>query len=95
MSACASAKEVSKPYYFPGHRVAIGTSIGIAAGTSHGSSSAQLLKHADMALYRAKGNGRGTYRFFERSMAEAIQLRHDLERDLRTAIEEGELDLYF
>jgi diguanylate cyclase (GGDEF)-like protein len=86
---------VSRPYDFPGQRIEIGTSIGIAVRSQDGSDSARLLKYADMALYRAKENGRGSFHFFEDSMADAIQARHALERDLQTAIEEGEFELYF
>ena len=87
-------EEVSKPYFFPGHRLEIGTSIGVAIGRD-GYDSARLLKNADMALYRAKENGRGRHYYFAASMADAIQARHRLERDLQTALEENEFEVYF
>lgn len=83
------------PYAFPGHRIDIGTSVGIARAPVDGEDSARLLKHADMALYRAKENGRGQVHFFEKSMEDEIDARHALERDIRTAIEEREFELYF
>jgi len=54
-----------------------------------------LLKSADLALYGAKGNGRGTYRFFEPDMDARAKARRELEFDLRCAIERGELELYY
>ena len=55
----------------------------------------QLLKNADMALYRAKADGRGTYRFFEAEMDARAQARRLLELDLRAALIKGEFELYF
>jgi diguanylate cyclase (GGDEF)-like protein len=88
-------RNISMPYAFPGHHIDIGTSVGIARAPVDGEDSARLLKHADMALYRAKENGRGQVHFFEKSMEEEIDARHALERDIRTAIEEREFELYF
>ena len=53
----------------------IGTSVGIALGPSNGTSPDQLIRNADLALYRAKGDGRGTYRFFEQEMDSRMQER--------------------
>ena len=66
---------VSAPYLIEGHQVVIGTSIGIAVGPSDGLTPEQLVRNADLALYRAKGDGRGTYRFFEREMDAQMQSR--------------------
>jgi diguanylate cyclase (GGDEF)-like protein/PAS domain S-box-containing protein len=59
---------VGAPYVVEGHQMTIGTSIGISVAPDDGSDPDQLLKNADMALYRAKADGRGTYRFFETGM---------------------------
>ena len=73
----------------------IGTSVGIALAPHDGSTPDQLLKNADMALYLAKGDGRGVHRFFEREMDKRLQARRSLELDLRKAVENGEFELYY
>ncbi len=86
---------ISAPYEIDGHQVVIGTSIGIAIAPGDGTEPDQLLKNADLALYRAKGDGRGTFRFFETGMdaarAGAPQARA---RPARGA-EHGEFELYY
>ena len=77
------------------HQIVVGTSIGIAIGPGDGSGSDQLLKSADLALNRAKSDGPGTSRFFEREMDQRMQARHTLERDLRAALHAGEFELYY
>ena len=86
---------VSQPFEVLGHQVNIGTSIGIAMAPSDGREPDQLLKNADMALYRAKTDGRGIYRFFEVEMDALMQQRRALELDLRKALAGGEFELYF
>jgi EAL domain-containing protein (putative c-di-GMP-specific phosphodiesterase class I) len=56
---------------------------------------ARILQHADVALYRAKEEGRNTFRFFEREMDGRLQARRALERDLRTALVRGDLDVHY
>jgi diguanylate cyclase (GGDEF)-like protein/PAS domain S-box-containing protein len=73
----------------------IATSIGIAIYPSDATDRQTLLSHADTALYRAKNEGRGTYRFFEASMGAAVRDRRLLEFDLRNAISRGELYLVY
>jgi predicted signal transduction protein with EAL and GGDEF domain len=70
-------------------------SIGIAVAPIDGIDPDQLLKNADMALYRAKADGRGVYRFFEPAMDARMQARRTLELDLRRAISNGEFELYY
>jgi diguanylate cyclase (GGDEF)-like protein/PAS domain S-box-containing protein len=77
------------------HQVVAGSSIGIAVAPRDGTDADQLLKNADLALYRAKGDGRGTHRFFESEMNRLMQARRDLERDLRNALANGEFDLHY
>jgi diguanylate cyclase (GGDEF)-like protein/PAS domain S-box-containing protein len=74
---------------------AISTSIGIAICPDDATDRHALLSHADTALYRAKNEGRGTYRFFEASMGAAVRDRRILEHDLRNAIPRGELRLVY
>ena len=86
---------VGKPYDIDGRHIVIGTSIGIAVAPNDGANPDQLLKNADMALYLAKGDGRGVHRFFEREMDKRLQARRSLELDLRKALENGEFELYY
>jgi diguanylate cyclase (GGDEF)-like protein len=88
-------KAVAAPYTIAGHEVAIGVSIGVDIATNDHASPDELLKNADMALYISKGEGRGTFRFFEPTMDAAVQNRHALERDLRCAMARGEFELYY
>ena len=86
---------VGAPYPIEGQQVVIGTSVGIAVGPSDGTSPEQLLRNADLALYRAKGDGRGTYRFFEADMDAQMQARRAMECDLRKALPAGEFELHY
>ena len=86
---------LSQPYRVDGRHIVIGTSIGITHAPSDSSDPDQLLKNADMALYLAKGDGRGSYRFFQREMDLLLQERLTLQNDLRVAILKGEFELYF
>jgi len=97
ISALASriVEVVGAPYDIQGHIVIIGSSIGIAVAPDDGTDPDQLLKNADMALYRAKADGRGTYRFFETGMDARAQARRLLEIDLRAALARGEFELYY
>lgn len=88
-------EEVSKAYEIQGHTVAVGVSIGIAIGVQDGALPETLLKNADLALYRAKAEGRGTWRFFETEMDARMQARRRLELDLRRALVEREFDLFY
>lgn len=78
-----------------GTQLAPSTSIGIAIAPGDGSDAGTLLKNADLALYRAKEAGRGTYAFFETGLNERAQVRRQLETDLRLALERGEFELYY
>ena len=86
---------VSEPYDIQGHQLVIGVSIGISMAPVDGSNSDQLLKNADMALYRAKADGRGTFRFFEAGMDARAQARRVLEVDLRAALARNEFEIYY
>ncbi|NQE64666.1 EAL domain-containing protein [Caulobacter sp. RHG1] len=86
---------MSAPFDLQGHQVVIGASVGVAAAPSDGEDADELLKKADMALYRAKGDGRGAFHFFERAMDEQLQARRALELDLRRALQAGEFELFY
>jgi diguanylate cyclase (GGDEF)-like protein/PAS domain S-box-containing protein len=85
----------SAPFDLEGHHVVIGVSIGIAVAPTDAADADQLLKNANTALYRAKADGRGTYRFFETQMDALMQARSALERDLQTALAKGEFELFY
>lgn len=78
-----------------GHRINIGASIGIALVPDHGRTPDTLLKRADMALYRAKANGRNNVTFFEDDFDLHAQQRRELELDIRTAMSERQFTLAF
>jgi diguanylate cyclase (GGDEF)-like protein/PAS domain S-box-containing protein len=73
----------------------VSTSIGIATFPLDASDRASIMSHADTALYRAKAEGRGTFRFFESAMGEQLRDRRQIEHDLRFAISRGELHLVY
>jgi diguanylate cyclase (GGDEF)-like protein len=85
---------LSERYKIDNHLVEIGASVGIAT-TSRGVSADTLLKNADMALYRAKADGRGTFCFFREEMAQVVEARRILELDLRKALANEEFELFF
>ena len=86
---------VGAPYDLDGHQVIVGASIGIAIAPTDGNKPDVLMKSADLALYRAKADGGGDYRFFEVGMDARMQARRALEFDLRKAIVNGEFELYY
>ncbi len=86
---------ISEPYEIDGHQAVIGASIGIAVGPGDGLRPDKLLRNADLALYRAKGDGRGTFRFFEPAMDLQMQTRRIMEQDLRKALAAGEFELHY
>ena len=86
---------LSAPYQIEDHQIVIGCSIGVAVAPSDGEDADQLLKKADVALYRAKLDGRGTYRFFELGMDARMHARRSLELDLRRALVQGEFELHY
>jgi diguanylate cyclase (GGDEF)-like protein len=83
------------PFNVQGHQIAVGISIGVALAPGDGAAAETLLRNADIALYLAKTEGRGTVRFFEPEMDAHIQLRRSLELDLRGAIVRNEFELYY
>jgi diguanylate cyclase (GGDEF)-like protein len=86
---------LGEPFEIDGHQTVIGVSIGIAVGPGDGLRPDRLLRNADLALYRAKGDGRGIFRFFEPAMDLQMQTRRIMERDLRRALPGGEFELHY
>ena len=86
---------VGEPMCIDGNEFAPSTSIGIAIAPQDGVNGGGLLRSADLALYRAKEAGRGTYAFFEESLNERAQQRRQLETDLRQALERDEFELVY
>jgi diguanylate cyclase (GGDEF)-like protein/PAS domain S-box-containing protein len=83
------------PFEVNGHQLLAETSIGIAVAPNDGVDSDQLLKNADLAMYGAKAEGRGVYRFFEPDMDARVKARRALESDLREAIQHLEFELVY
>ncbi len=83
------------PYDIDGQLAVIGTSVGIALSSDADASTDELHKCADLALYRAKSEGRGIFRFFEHAMDEAMQARRSLEMDLRRALGLNQLEVHY
>lgn len=86
---------VAAPCLVNGHRIVPGTSVGIAILGTDGQDPVTLAKNADLALYQAKHDGRGSYRFFEAEMDAEARRRRQMELDLHDAIEHGQLTLMF
>jgi len=98
-SSVALAKKiievVSLPYSIEGHNVTIGASVGIALGHAGNINTANFMKSADLAMYAAKYDGRGTYRMFDPEMDAIVQVRRALERDMRTALAQDGFKLFY
>jgi diguanylate cyclase (GGDEF)-like protein len=86
---------IAQPQLIDGQQLVASTSIGVAIAPADGSEVEVLHKNADLALYRAKEAGRGTFAFFEESLNQRAQIRRQLETDLRLALEEGQFELHF
>ncbi|GBU20004.1 MULTISPECIES: EAL domain-containing protein [unclassified Methylobacterium] len=84
---------IAPPFYIEGLRVSIGVSVGIAIAPQDGS--LEVVRRADLALYRTKSEGRNGFRFYEAEMDERIEARRTLTADLRGALDRGEFVLYF
>ncbi len=82
-------------YELEGHNISIGASIGISLAPEDGLDADQLLRNADLALYRAKADGRGCVRFFETEMNARALLRRSLQLDLQRALAEGEFEVFY
>lgn len=88
-------ERISEPFQVHGHRIVVGTSIGIAISPQDGADADDLSKNADLALYCAKQEGRGTFRFFETDMDRRMRDWREMEHDLREAIAGRKFKLYY
>jgi diguanylate cyclase (GGDEF)-like protein len=88
-------ESIIKPYQVDGHQIVSDISIGISVAPIDGIEPDRLLKNADMALYGAKADGRGMYRFFEQEMDTRMKGRRELEMDLRQALLKNQLELHY
>ena len=86
---------VAQPYSVNGARAIIGVSLGIAVAPYDGVDAEELVSAADLALYAAKGGGRGQYRFYSSDLKEGAKLRRLLEEDLRDALHKNELVMHY
>ncbi|RRV21211.1 PAS domain S-box protein [Pseudomonas sp. o96-267] len=86
---------LAEPMLLDGHRLQVTPSIGVALIPDHGNTPADLLKRADIALYRAKDSGRNAIQLFRTTMQDAASARLRLENDLRLALARGEFELHF
>jgi diguanylate cyclase (GGDEF)-like protein len=87
--------QLSRPYMLDKHEVFTSASIGITISPDDGSDSNTLLKNADMAMYEAKEQGRNTFRFFTSQMTERARQFMELDKDMRRALNQDELDIHF
>jgi diguanylate cyclase (GGDEF)-like protein len=88
-------ENLSQPYSIDGQSVMIGVSIGIALSPNDGVTSEALIRNADLALYAAKDGGRGRHHFYAQDLHEDAEERRQLEQDLRDALVNGGLELYY
>jgi diguanylate cyclase (GGDEF)-like protein/PAS domain S-box-containing protein len=88
-------ESLSRPFIIDEQHVIVGVSIGIALAPQDSGDSESLLSAADMALYRAKSDGRGMWRYFEQAMNQRMQERRELELDLRRALSDDQLELFY
>ena len=86
---------LSMPVALGDHRITVGLSIGLALAPGDGTDADTLFKRADLALYRAKAEGRGTFRFYEAAMDEAAEARRRLELDLGAALARDEIEVHY
>ncbi|CAK9886331.1 MAG: putative signaling protein [Candidatus Erwinia impunctatus] len=86
---------VKKPFLIDGHTITVGLSIGVMIANWEVNTPGHLLRYADMALYEAKRNGRNRYEYFTSKMGEEATRRRLIETDLRQAISEHHLKLYY
>lgn len=86
---------VSQPYSIDGSRAIIGTSVGVAIAPYDGLESDELVSSADLALYAAKGGGRGQFRFYSADLKDGARTRKRIEEDLRDALQHDQLELHY
>jgi diguanylate cyclase (GGDEF)-like protein/PAS domain S-box-containing protein len=93
--AMRAREAIHEPFDLDGHQVTVDISVGISTAPDDATQLNELLKTADIALYEAKNSGRGTYCFYEPDMNARMQARSTLERDLQSALANGEFELFY
>ena len=93
--AARICKRIAEPFLLFGRQVEVGTSIGIAMVPEHGSEREQLLKKADLALYRSKSAGRNCFTVYDEAMSAELEARNTLEGDLRDAIARCQFEVHY
>ncbi len=93
--AVRTLEMVAKPSILDGQEVCVGTSIGIALAPVNGTDAAELLKKADLALYRVKSEGRNSFSFFDEDLSEKAITRLQLVNDMRAALSRNEFELHY
>ena len=93
--AMRAREAIHEPFDLDGHEVTVDISVGISIAPNDATDLNELLKTADIALYEAKNTGRGTYCFYQTEMNERMQARGKLERDLQSALTNGEFELFY
>lgn len=86
---------MEEPFDIDGNRVQVGMSCGISLAPQDGTNATDLMRNADLALYRAKADGRNCFRYFEEEMDRRIRHRREIAGQLKQAIEAGQLELYY
>lgn len=87
--------EINRAFLLDGQLIHVGASVGIAIGCQDGQQADELMRHADLALYKAKADGKGTYRLFEPALAAQMLVRSRLEADMRRALNGDEFELHY
>jgi predicted signal transduction protein with EAL and GGDEF domain len=86
---------LSQPYSVDGQSIVIGASVGVAVSPDDGTDSGDLIRNADLALYAAKDAGRGRHHFYAQDLHAAAHARAEVEKELRNAIVQGDLQLFY
>jgi diguanylate cyclase (GGDEF)-like protein len=86
---------LSKPFHILGHSVSLSASIGIVRAPEHGTTADELMKRADIALYDVKSSGCNGFNLFQSGTKREPDLKHQLDRDLRSAVRSGQLKLHY
>ena len=93
--AARIVEAIDRAFLLNGHLVYVSVSIGVAIAPQDGAQPDELLRNADLALYKAKAEGKATFRMFEPVFAERVEARRELEADLRRALDVGEFELHY
>ncbi|MGE0627105.1 MAG: EAL domain-containing protein [Hyphomicrobiaceae bacterium] len=88
-------EQLSRPYHIGGNEITIGVSVGVSIAPDDAATPEQLMQNADLALYRAKSEGRGRCRYFEATMDEQVRARRSMESEMRAALPAGQFELYY